>query len=716
MRDLSTLSFHPTSEKITNILRKKTQNNNPHFFRILVSYYLAKMAASMRITIATKDRGMIPVNLYALSLAGSGHGKNFSTNIMEEQLLGAFRDTFFNDTLPIIADQALAQRAIDRAVSEGITEEEAIELLYKEYDTAGELCFSFDSGTTAAIKQMRHKLLLSNIGAMNLEIDEIGSNLLGNTEALNAYLELFDVGKIKQKLTKNTKENTRAKEIDGRTPANLMAFGTPDKLQDGGKVEEEFYSFLETGYGRRFFYGLSGDAEKKQQLTPEEVYNILTDPTISDDMAQLTASFGRLARPGNHSKILEVSKKVSILVIEYRLLCEQKAAAMNEFQRIAKAEMAHRYFKALKLAGAYAFIDEANEITEDNYYHAICMTEASGEAFSRIMTRDRSYVKLAKYLGSTPKEVTHVELQQDLPFYKGSMTAKQELIQLATAWGYKNHIVVKKSYTNGIEFFKGETLSPTNLDALQLAYSKEISDGYKNVQVKWPDLHKLTQQPDKHWISHHTENGHRSEESVLPGCDMIILDIDNTASVQEAVLLLEDYQYLLYTTKSYTADNQRFRIVMPLNYRIELNAEDFKIFMKNIYEWLPFEVDTQTGQRSRKWLTHKGKYRYNEGELLDARLFIPKTVKGEERAEFVATHQTLTNMERWFLQSSTTGNRNNQLLRYAYVMVDLGYDADSIKQSVLALNDKLPDSLPIAELNKTIFVSVHKRVAENDKP
>ena len=76
MRPFDSLTFHPTSEKIVNILCQLTQNDNPEFFRLLLCYHLAKIAATMRVKIATKDRGEIPVNLYALNLATSGHGSN----------------------------------------------------------------------------------------------------------------------------------------------------------------------------------------------------------------------------------------------------------------------------------------------------------------------------------------------------------------------------------------------------------------------------------------------------------------------------------------------------------------------------------------------------------------------------------------------------------------------------------------------------------------
>jgi hypothetical protein len=74
MRDFSTLQFHPTIEKMVEVLCKKTQNYNPLFFRILVNYHMTKLASMMRINIITQDRGRIPINMYAINLGNSGLG------------------------------------------------------------------------------------------------------------------------------------------------------------------------------------------------------------------------------------------------------------------------------------------------------------------------------------------------------------------------------------------------------------------------------------------------------------------------------------------------------------------------------------------------------------------------------------------------------------------------------------------------------------------
>jgi hypothetical protein len=61
---------------------------------------------------------------------------------------------------------------------------------------------------------------------------------------------------VKPKLTKNTNENIRIEDIDGKTPTNMLLFGTPSMVFDGGQVESLFQKMLETGYARRCLFGL----------------------------------------------------------------------------------------------------------------------------------------------------------------------------------------------------------------------------------------------------------------------------------------------------------------------------------------------------------------------------------------------------------------------------------------------------------------------------
>ena len=209
--------------------------------------------------------------------------------------------------------------------------------------------------------------------------------------------------------------------------------------------------------------------------------------------------------------------------------------------------------------------------------------------------------------------------------------------------------------------------------------------------------------------------GYRNEEHVIPGFNMAVIDVDEHTDIDTFKLLLKDYKYLLYTTKRHTEEHHRFRVIFPLSHVLKLSKTDYTEFMENIYQWLPFAVDEQTSQRARKWLSASEQYWYNEGELLDALLFIPKTKKQEENKKVLKDLQALNNIERWFVAGTNKGNRSNQLVKYALLLVDAGLEKAVIESKILALNEKLADSLDESEILSTIFVTVSKKIHERSE-
>ena len=149
-------------------------------------------------------RGTIPINVYSMALSPSGSGKGHSTGIIENEVLHQFKDTFTECTFPVISDKHLETLAIKRATRNNTSVEDELAKVTRDFNSLGSLMFSFDSATSPAIKQMRQKLLMADIGACNLIVDEIAANLSGSIEALTTYLELFDKGLVKDKLVKST--------------------------------------------------------------------------------------------------------------------------------------------------------------------------------------------------------------------------------------------------------------------------------------------------------------------------------------------------------------------------------------------------------------------------------------------------------------------------------------------------------------------------------
>ena len=178
-------------------------------------------------------------------------------------------------------------------------------------------------------------------------------------------------------------------------------------------------------------------------------------------------------------------------------------------------------------------------------------------------------------------------------------------------------------------------------------------------------------------------------------------------------MLLKGYKAIYYTTKRHTETENRFRIVLPLNYTLPLDAKDYKELYTNIVNDLPFEVDEQCGTRSKKWLTNPNAVvEETDGELFDILPYIPKTTKNEERVEKFKSQSEMDNLERWVINNTGDGNRNNMLLRFAMILMDAGFNFENIKDKTIALNDKLPDKLSEVELAKSIFHTTAQRLAQ----
>ena len=716
MLDLEiTKEHHPVLEKVVDLICQRTQQTDRKYFRTLVAYYFAKMASSMRATISTHDRGEIPVNLYVINLATSGFGKGHSVNILEGALFAGFERRFMKDTFPTLADAHLWKLGIERAVYTGKSEEDEKSAYEKMFNREGPLLYSFDNASSPAIKALRNKVLLAGAGALNLQIDEIGSNLSNSLEALVAYLELFDQGFMKQKLTKNTSDNIRVEELDGKSPANALLFGTPDRLFDGSDSEKAFVSLLETGYARRCLYAWGEPAPIDfDAIDPVAVYNAQKSALTAQTSSSLSTHFSMLADPARYGWEIRVDDAVGIAFTTYRLTCQKEARQLPSHENIRRVELEHRYFKALKLAGAFAFVDESNQITMDHFRYAVTLVEESGEAFDKLLNREEPYVKLAKYIAATKNEVTHADLYEKLPFYKSGNAARTDMMNMARSWGYKNHIVIKQRFDDGIEFFQGETLQETNLEQMMVAYSDHFAYNYAPEKAPFDKLHLLTQAKDMHWSNHWFEDQHRMEEKAIPGFNMVVIDVDGGIAIETVHDLLKDYRFMTYTTKRHTPTDHRFRLLMPINYLLHLDQADYKGFMNSLMQWLPFETDPAANQRSKKWMScPTGTYHYNlEGDNLDALQFLPRTSRNEQYQKKIQELNSLGNLERWFAQRIGSGNRNNQLIKYALALVDSRMGFNEVQDALFAFNSKLGDPLTEDEIRSSILVTVSKRFAQ----
>lgn len=716
MDNLQDFPHHPVLEELSEVLCVKTGRDAPAFFRILTLYYLGVMASCMRAQVVSPAFKTIPVNCYVTALAPSGFGKGLSTGTLRDDIMIDFRKSFRDFVLPMHAEKNMATLASRFAALSGRTEDHEREKLEKDFASCGEYPFAFDGGSEAALKQIRHLLLMAECGSLNLEIDEIGTNLekASTVEAMAVYLELYDTGHVNNKIKVNGADSKRTKEIDGFTPANMLLFGTQDKLFDGNVLEKKWYSLLDTGFARRgnFAWADQSSMMSESELTVDEIYDRLTNPVNDGVIEKWRQHFAGLADPSKIGWTIETTEAVDKLLIQYRLRCEAKAKALGNYAGSARYELEHRHSRALKVAGSLAFVDESLILTEDHVKAAIKVVEESGQAFEGMMNQEPAHAKLARYIAASDKEISVSELHQKLPFFKAaSKSDRNEFLTLATSWGYDNHIILKTRWQDKVELHSGEALKEVDLDNLSLSHSHDFAHHYEFVSASFEDLEELAMMPNHNWTNHAFVDGHRCEDKSIPGFELLVFDIDGTVSLNTCHALMEDYAFMTYTTKRHTAEANRFRLVMPMNFQLKLDGADYRELYHNVRNWLPFEVDETTADRCRKWATYDTAqcYMHRDGQLLDVLPFIPRTTRNQEREQGIKELGSLDNLERWFNHRISVGNRNNNMRDFALALVDSGMDYNEVEKKVLAFNSRISNGLAAEELQRTVLVTAAKK-------
>lgn len=172
---------------------------------------------------------------------------------------------------------------------------------------------------------------------------------------------------------------------------------------------------------------------------------------------------------------------------------------------------------------------------------------------------------------------------------------KPSLSNLTTSWA--SPIVNVQSYTDITSFIEGHILFPISFKEKYQAPQWNFSQTYQ----------KDTGEFDRKHINEY-----------LIETDMLVLDYDETLTIEEFEKSFKDYEYYLYTTISHSPTAPRFRVILFLNNKISKeNLQAFKA--KKKYEKVFPGVDEKSFEINR-WMImpmigNYYEYRVNQGKL-----------------------------------------------------------------------------------------------------
>ena len=95
--------------------------------------------------------------------------------------------------------------------------------------------------------------------------------------------------------------------------------------------------------------------------------------------------------------------------------------------------------------------------------------------------------------------------------------------------------------------------------------------------------------------------------------------------------------------------------------------------------------------------------------------FIPDTSRQTEMSRQINDIGDISALQRWFLMKASIGNRNNHLIRLAFMLLEDGSSYEDVEDVIMQTNDKLAEPLPVREISQTVMKSARKKLRERDE-
>ena len=147
---------------------------------------------------------------------------------------------------------------------------------------------------------------------------------------------------------------------------------------------------------------------------------------------------------------------------------------------------------------------------------------------------------------------------------------------------------------------------------------------FKSIGDPTAELGRTKEYINKEWTGEYIykRNTVRRCKANVIGIDGIVLDVDNTLSIGEIIDELQDLEFFLYTTFNHTAQQHKFRVIIPFSRM--LLKEDIAGREADIMSVFP-GVDQSSFSVSQSFYFHSGLndpiVYHNRGEILDPYIF-----------------------------------------------------------------------------------------------
>lgn len=685
---------------------------------------LITFAGHLRKPIMLSDGQLVPVNAITFALSASGTSKDKSLNSIRKALGTAY------DHLEEERTEFAKEKARNMAILEGDTEAN-----WSKYYVAPKP-LQAGLGTVEGLMHHFADIAANKKGAGSVLSTEIGAELQTNgnmTDIIKIISVAYDLGNIPPKIVKSHENQTA--QVKG-LPVNALFFGAQEGILYNNDIKNKFRLVFSTQLARRSIFTFTPEMPDRVEITSiDQLYELREKERIR--VSKAYEEMDRYVMGLVHNTTcepLELSDeavKLFDVYLEYNSFVSEEMS--NKFP-ISKLSRKHKQWLALKIAGAYAILQNKEYITEGIYAYAINTVEYLS---NDLMEFEKELIKepyeqlcdLCKMNADEGEYEISLHDLRKLQYISGGGASGPKVSELATlANSYDN----TGSYTSNEHGIKYQEIVKTDIvgvsykifettstgEDLKSYMARNCKEGFEFYETNFEEIALLLEENAAYGPFQFTD-GERNKDNVTGSTKFVVMDIDKSYITDyEAHELLNDYNH--YVVRTSDAENEfKFRVLVELDAPAEMDERLWKLFVQDIADFLGLTVDSLP--QSQIFLSFKGREILSqlEGRTLKTKQFInsataklkdkpkdPKKLPQKIKDQRLEDPRTTFS----FAFEAEPGERSRCIYRALAYAIDLGADEEYLKELAYEINDYMVEGLDEERLERTLLVPALRRL------
>ena len=587
---------------ITTIANSIPSRTIPYRMKLTLAISeLMLFISQFRINIKHWNDSIIPINNITFCIAKSGNSKDSSVKAVRKCFEEGYR--IINN----YRKEHALDKAIDEATKAGYEDPESFSS-YKNFYTPPNPLFVAISTNEGFIQHL-NDLSDDSLGSGFIYSGEIGAELASNanlTENLKVLAELYDEGNKEVKVLK-VREN-QSREIS-HLPVSALFIGSQDNILYEDNIKRKFKVEFTSKLARRSFLIFIDEVIEQTQysdinemLLDENEYEneaIRNRKQVADYINTFVTNVIQFKNIVNEH--LEITNEVRNLFLLYKRYNEEVSDTIDNSLIMTKLTRSHLQWKALKLSGAIALIEQATVIEEEHYIAAIRFIELINKdilKFEKELVKE-PYELFTDYVKTYMSDNTYTMKLHDLrktgfiPMKGSSDTNLKELVKLANSYDENGVYTLEKDKVifNMLDKTDDILLTYIECKGTKKQRSSKCATGFITEKLKFHNIYDMLE-GDYAYCAFRFKNGIRGKENIDSGCKWIIIDVDSSEITDEEThILLSDLNHYVVRTSSWSNEN-KFRVIIELDIEVDVPDKHWKTFMESIINDLGLIADS----------------------------------------------------------------------------------------------------------------------------